>query len=110
MNELSIDTGGQTTRATQIKLDRLRETSGRIVGSVFFGTLLKTMRESNIKGSFGHGGRGEEVFSAQLHGILAERMGAAERGGLGEALYRAFERQTRLIGNAAARDQGKAAS
>lgn len=80
-------------------LTRLREISGKIVGSVFFGTLLKTMRESNLTGQYGHGGRGEEVFAAQLHGILAERMGSAMNGGLGEALYRSLEKQqTRISG------------
>jgi len=74
-------------------LDRLREVTGQVVGSVFFGTLLKTMRESELKGAYGHGGRGEEIFSAQLHGILAERMGATMRTGLGSAVYDRLHRQ-----------------
>lgn len=74
-------------------LDRLRQLTGQVVGSVFFGTLLKTMRESELKGAYGHGGRGEEIFSAQLHGILAERMGATMRTGLGRAVYDRLERQ-----------------
>ena len=78
-------------------LARLRKVTGEVVGSVFFGTLLKTMRESNLKGAYGHGGRGEEVFAAQLHGILAERMGGATERGLGDAIYRALEPQQELI-------------
>ena len=85
-------------RAVSADLRELRSTTGRIVGSVFFGTLLKTMRESNLKGPFGHGGRGEEVFAAQLHGLLAERMGASSSGGLAESMYRSLERQQVAIG------------
>ncbi len=87
-----------TPAATHQDLDRLRETTGRIVGSIFFGTLLKTMRDSKLQGPFGHGGRGEEVFEAQLHGVLAERMGTRLQQSLGDALFRQLEKQQRLIG------------
>ncbi len=78
-------------------LDRLRDAVGGVVGSVFYGTMLKTMRESELKGPYGHGGRGEEVFAAQLHGIIAEDMGKATKNGLGDMLYNAMEHQQRLI-------------
>jgi hypothetical protein len=80
-------------------LDKLRQTTGQVVGSVFFGTLLKTMRESKLNGTIGHGGRGEEVFSAQLHGMLAERMGQSQRNGVSEALFRHLRKQQTLIGD-----------
>lgn len=72
---------------------RLRETIGGVVGSVFYGTLLQRMRDSNLKGPVGHGGRGEEVFSAQLHGLLAERMGQSNNERLGDAIYERLHRQ-----------------
>ena len=78
-------------------LDRLREAVGQVVGSVFFSTLLKTMRETKLQGAYGHGGRGEEVFSAQLHGLYAERAGTAIQGGLNEVLYQRLARQQELI-------------
>jgi Rod binding domain-containing protein len=81
----------------QRDLAQLRQATGQVVGSVFFGTLMKTMRDSELKGKYGHGGRGEEVFSAQLHGVLAERMGEASSGGVSTALYKHLERQQRLI-------------
>jgi hypothetical protein len=81
----------------QRELQRLRDVTGRVAGSVFFGTMLRTMRESGLKGPYGHGGRGEEVFAAQLHEILAERIGGSMRGGFDEVLYRTLERQQRLI-------------
>jgi len=79
-------------------LEKLRQTTGQVVGSVFFGTLLKTMRESKLNGTIGHGGRGEEVFSAQLHEILAEKMGESEQHGVAEALFRHLRKQQTLIG------------
>ncbi len=83
-------------------LKRLREATGTVVGSVFFGTLLQQMRESKLKGPYGHGGRGEEIFAAQLHGILAERAGNTVQRGLAQAIYRRLEaQQSRISRNAA---------
>ena len=93
--------GSTGSPAAAKALARLRSATGTVVGSLFYGTLLKSMRESETKGAYGHGGRGEEVFSAQLHQILAERAGAATRNGLGEALYRSLEPQTQRIRDAA---------
>jgi hypothetical protein len=78
-------------------LERLRKTVGQVFGSVFYGTLLKTMRESELKGPYGHGGYGEEVFSAQLHGLLAERAGTSMHNGLVDAVYEALAQQQELI-------------
>ena len=78
-------------------LERLREAAGQVVGSVFFGAMLRTMRESTRKPVYGHGGRGEEVFAAQLHDLLAERTASTRRMDLGEELYRRLEKQQRLI-------------
>lgn len=94
-NVMETPTG--TSPAVQRELARLRETTARVVGSVFYGTLLKMMRESKLQGPYGHGGRGEEIFAAQLDGILAERMGTAARGGLRDVLYHALEEQQALI-------------
>jgi len=78
-------------------LTKLKELTGRVVGSVFFGEMLRAMRESKIKGTFGHGGRGEEVFSAQLHDLLAERMGQSRGNGLANLLYERFQHQQTLV-------------
>ncbi len=85
MNDLvsTIETNSPQSGA----LAQLRNSIDTVVGSVFYGKLLQTMRESPIKGNYGHGGRGEDVFAAQLDSILAERAGEARRYSLNDALY-----------------------
>ncbi len=68
----------------------LRKRIDELVGMTFYGTLLKTMRDSALKAPYGHGGRGEEVFRGQLDLLLAERMGRAQRFDLNEAIYRSL--------------------
>ena len=97
--------GPETT--VQSNLQRLKEATGQIVGSVFYGTLLKTMRDSEQKGGYGHGGRGEEVFAAQLHGMWAERMGEASKGGLTDILYRRLEHQQQLMSGSRRPEPGR---
>jgi hypothetical protein len=79
------------------KLSKLRDAAGKTVGSAFYGTIFQMMRESPFKTKIGHGGRGEEVFSAQLHGVLAERLGESKQSNLSDVLYRRLEKQQRLI-------------
>ena len=86
-----VDTGANAPA------ERLRETAGKIVGRVFYGTMLKMLRESGLKGKYGHGGRGEEAFSAQLHDIFAERMGQADGNPLTEAVVKAYLKQAECI-------------
>lgn len=81
----------------QSELARLDDVIGKVIGSVFFGTLLRSMRQTEMKGAYGHGGRGEDVFSGQLHEIYAEQAGQSMRGGLKEALLGRFSRQQELM-------------
>ena len=97
-------TASPVDRATR-DMSKLRETAGSVVGNVFYGTLLKQMRESGIKGEYGHGGRGEEVFAAQLHNLLAERLGGCGNFELADAVARSCEEQQQRIN---AQDAGAA--
>lgn len=104
MSDLQINSLSSASPGADRQLSRLREAAGQIVGSLFYGTLLKSMRESGLKGEYGHGGRGEEVFSAQLHGVLAEKLGAASaKNGLADNLFARFEKQSQLISAARTR-------
>jgi hypothetical protein len=71
----------------------LRETAGKVVGSVFLGKMLEMSRTNPLKGEYGHGGRGEEVFAAQLHQLYAEQLGLAQQNPLTKAMTRTYERQ-----------------
>ncbi|MGB0716399.1 MAG: rod-binding protein [Phycisphaerae bacterium] len=88
--------GASNDPAVQKDLNQLREAAGEVVGTVFYGTLMKMMRESKLKGEYGHGGRGEEVFSAQLHDQYAREMGGRQQG-LADALYQRLEQQQVIV-------------
>ena len=83
--------------AVTAKLDELREATGSVVGSVFYGTLLKNLRASNLKGTYGHGGRGEEVFQAQLDQTLADQAGRARSFDLADLMVQRYEHQVRML-------------
>ncbi|HRX85334.1 MAG TPA: rod-binding protein [Phycisphaerae bacterium] len=79
-----------TTRAAAHK--SLRKAADELVGEVFYGTLLRQMRDAPLKGKYGHGGRGEEVFQAQLDQVLASRAGQASNSNLADAIVDRYER------------------
>ena len=72
------------------RLAELREVIDRTLGSVFYGPLLRSARNSSLKGTFGHGGRGEEIFQNQLDQVLAERAGRSTAADVGEALFNRY--------------------
>lgn len=82
------DRSGRVVADPQKRDELLRQRVDELVGLTFYGTLLKTMRNSPLKGPYGHGGRGEEVFRGQLDLLLAQQAGRASRFSLNEAIYR----------------------
>lgn len=79
-----------TTAAQRARQRELKRTIGEMVGTVFFEPILRSVRTSKLKGTYGHGGRGEEIFSAQLHELMAKAIGRSQNFGINEALYRRF--------------------
>ena len=67
--------------------DSMRDRVGEVVGQIFYGTLLREMQASKLKGRFGHGGRGEEVFQGQLGMELAMRIGRSGNNAIADRLY-----------------------
>lgn len=65
----------------------LRQAADEMVGVTFFGEMLKIARSAKLKGEIGHGGRGEEIFGAQLDQELARRAGGGLNNSLSEAIY-----------------------
>jgi hypothetical protein len=71
---------------------KLRAKVGEFVGNVFYGTLLKQMQDSKLKGKYFHGGHGEDVFKGQLNMELAKRMGQSKNDPIANQMYDAFVR------------------
>ncbi|MFH1416789.1 MAG: hypothetical protein ABII12_00670 [Planctomycetota bacterium] len=82
----------QLAKGNEAGEERTRKAVGEFVGNVFYGTLLRQIQDSKLKGTYMHGGRGEEVFRGQLNMELAKRMGAAKNDPITERLYASIER------------------
>ncbi len=65
----------------------LRQVVDEMVGVTFFGQVLKMARNSKLKGTIGHGGRGEDIFGGQLDQELARRAGCGMKNSLSETIY-----------------------
>ncbi len=76
----------------RVQRERLRGAADELVGQVFFGQMLKMARNSPLKGEIGHGGRGEEIFGAQLDMELAKRVGKASGNEISDAIYEQYAR------------------
>ncbi len=77
----------EVQRENQTKLAELRHAAEQLVGITFYQTLLQSAHNSTLKGEYGHGGRGEEMFTAQLDVIFAERAAESSRFGLVDEIY-----------------------
>ena len=84
-------TQAATVSPTQ-RRQMLRQAVQEVVGSVFLAPMLKMARENPLKGKYMHGGRGEDIFGAQLDMELARRASHRVQGGLTEALIKRFDR------------------
>ena len=74
----------------QQKSKLLRQTVNEMVGATFFEPLLKSAHNSALKGKYGHGGRGEQVWQGQLDAEFARSIGRGVQTGLADALCRKF--------------------
>jgi Rod binding domain-containing protein len=69
------------------------------VGTAFFGTLLKQMRESPFRSEMFGGGKAGENYDAMYHQLMSERMGKGAGRSLVDAIVRkitgkaAYEKQ-----------------
>ncbi len=79
------------TAGPQQRRAMLRQAVDEVVGAAFYTPMLKMARDNPFKGKIGHGGRGEEIFGAQLDMELARRASHASTNGLGDAIFRRLE-------------------
>lgn len=72
-----LDTNGQPLDAvmpSDEETDEFRKVFHQFVGQTLYGQMLKTMRESQQKPAYFHGGRTEEIFQEQLDNVLVEKI------------------------------------
>lgn len=83
-----------TSPAAPTQTQQLRQKVDQWVGQVFFGTLMKQVRESPFKSEMFSGGRGGGAFQQMLDGILVER-GSRDLGGqLTDAIVRKLDKNS----------------
>lgn len=74
----------------QAKDPKLRAAFEDFVGQTLFGEMLKSMRKSQHKPAYFHGGRGEEIFQQQLDQVLVEKLSRASADTLAGPMYELF--------------------
>lgn len=68
----------------------LREAFTQFAGEMFYGQMLKAMRQTVGKPAYFHGGRGEEAFQSQLDQTMTEELTKASASKFADPM---FERQ-----------------
>ncbi len=80
------------------KAKHVQETFRQFVGESFFGQLMKSMRSTQGKPAYFHGGKAEEVFQSQLDQTLAEEMTASSADQIADPMFRQqFPKEAELI-------------
>jgi hypothetical protein len=92
---LNFNNAGQLPKEAGQRRDAIRQAAQEVVGTTFLGEMLKMSRSSPFKNKMFHGGRGEEIFQAQLDTELTRRAGGSMQSNLTEAIVK------RLGGSAA---------
>lgn len=82
-----LQTPQQATAPVTRDRPRLRQAVGEVVSTTFYGPMLRIARNSTIQGKYGHGGRGEKVFQAQLDSEFVKLAGSGMRNSLTESIY-----------------------
>lgn len=81
-----LQSPSQVTAVVNKDRPGLRKAVGEVVSTVFYGPMLRIARNSTIQGKYGHGGRGEKVFQAQLDQEFLTLAGGRMRNSLTEAI------------------------
>lgn len=86
----------QTTAAAptpRLNSPELREAFDQFVGETFYGQMLASMRKTQGKPAYFHGGRAEEIFQGQLDQVLAEQLTKANANTLSGPMFELFSLQ-----------------
>jgi hypothetical protein len=77
-------------KSAQQRHTALRQAAQEVVSTTFLGEMLKLSRNTPFKNKMFHGGRGEEMFQAQLDSEFTRRAGGAMQTNLSEAIVKRF--------------------
>lgn len=100
----ALKPSGQSAEQQLAQAHEVQEMFRQFVGETFFGQMLKSMRSTQQKPAYFHGGQGEEVFRNQLDQVLSEEMTAASADRIADPMFRQqFPQQAALL----ERDQAK---
>jgi peptidoglycan hydrolase FlgJ len=67
----------------------------QFVGQTLFGQMLSSMRDTQEKPAYFHGGRAEEIFQSQLDQVLVEELTAASGDSIAGPMFDLFQRGTK---------------
>ncbi len=68
--------------------DEFRKVFHQFVGQTMFGQMLKSMRETQQKPAYFHGGRAEEIFQEQLDNVLVDKMTASTPHSFSDTMFK----------------------
>lgn len=94
-SDLAISSS-QPTSSVAARDQQLQAAFQDAVAGMFFGQMLKAMRQTVGKPAYIHGGQAEEMFQAQLDQTLAEDLAKGHGGAFVDELYRQFRVQLQL--------------
>lgn len=84
----SLRPGPASAQAQRDAAEEVQKTFRKFVGEAFFGQMLKSMRSTQGKPAYFHGGHAEEVFQGQLDQILSEEMTEASADKIADPMFR----------------------
>jgi len=90
---------GAPTAAQQLgDAQEVKDTFRQFIGEAFFGQMMKSMRSTQDKPAYFHGGQAEEVFRGQLDQTLAQEMTKASADQIADPMFRQqFPQQADLL-------------
>ncbi len=102
MNNLNaikpLRAGMHTAQQRLDSAKEVRDTFRQFVGEAFFKQMLKSMRNTQDKPAYFHGGHAEEVFRSQLDQVLAEEMTASSADQIADPMFRQqFPQQAEVL-------------
>lgn len=88
---IETETNASTKKPLSQEESQFRDLMHQFVGQVLFGQMLKSMRATQEKNPYFHGGRAEEIFQGQLDMVLTDEMTKATSQTLSEPMFRQMQ-------------------